>query len=149
MKRQGKRTDLTCAPLEHKSDGQKARDVVAEKNGDSREQVRRYVRLTELIQPLLEMVDEKRIAFRPAVELSYLPKELQAELFDVIAAEECLVLPAWWDKGKEEYGCGYTVAWKCMKERRVSTYGFYSYRTEIIYRIFALNAYQAQYYVSR
>lgn len=89
MKRQGKRTDLTCAPLEHKSDGQKARDVVAEKNGDSREQVRRYVRLTELIQPLLEMVDEKRIAFRPAVELSYLPKELQAELFDVIAAEEC------------------------------------------------------------
>lgn len=89
MKRQGKRTDLTCAPLEHKSDGQKARDVVAEKNGDSREQVRRYIRLTELIQPLLEMVDEKRIAFRPAVELSYLPKELQTELFDVIAAEEC------------------------------------------------------------
>ena len=64
-------------------------EKVGQKNNDSREQVRRYVRLTELIPPLLEMVDEKRIAFRPAVELSYLPKELQAELFDVIAAEEC------------------------------------------------------------
>ena len=89
MKRQGQRSDLTCAPVEHKSTGQKARDIVAEKNGDTREQVRRYVRLTELISPLLEMVDDKRIAFRPAVELSYLPKELQTELLDVIAAEEC------------------------------------------------------------
>lgn len=87
MKRQGKRTDLTCAPVEHKSE--KSRDIIAEQNGDSREQVRRYVRLTELIPPLLEMVDEKRIAFRPAVELSYLPKELQTELYDVMSAEEC------------------------------------------------------------
>ena len=57
--------------------------------GESREQIRRYVRLTELIPPLLDMVDDKRIAFNPAVELSYLPIELQTELYDVIEAEEC------------------------------------------------------------
>lgn len=57
--------------------------------GESREQIRRYVRLTELIPPLLDMVDDKRIAFNPPVELSYLPIELQTELFDVIEAEEC------------------------------------------------------------
>lgn len=55
--------------------------------GESREQIRRYVRLTELIPPLLDMVDDKRIAFNPAVELSYLPIELQTELFDVIEAD--------------------------------------------------------------
>ena len=84
--RQGKRNDLTSTPMGSKL---RTNEKVGQKNNDSREQVRRYVRLTELIPPLLEMVDEKRIAFRPAVELSYLPKELQAELFDVIAAEEC------------------------------------------------------------
>lgn len=57
--------------------------------GESREQIRRYIRLTELIPPLLDLVDDKRIAFNPAVELSYLPIELQTELFDVIGAEEC------------------------------------------------------------
>lgn len=57
--------------------------------GESREQIRRYIRLAELIPPLLDMVDDKRIAFNPAVELSYLPIELQTELFDVIEAEEC------------------------------------------------------------
>ena len=86
MKRQGKRTDLTSRPLVGKLESASA---IGEMSNESGRQVQRYVRLTELIQPLLEMVDEKRIAFRPAVELSYLPKELQTELFDVIAAEEC------------------------------------------------------------
>lgn len=86
MKRQGKRTDLTSRPLVGKLASASA---IGEMSNESGRQVQRYVRLTELIQPLLEMVDEKRIAFRPAVELSYLPKELQTELFDVIAAEEC------------------------------------------------------------
>ena len=86
MKRQGKRTDLTSRPLVGKLASASA---IGEMSNESGRQVQRYVRLTELIPPLLEMVDEKRIAFRPAVELSYLPKELQAELFDVIAAEEC------------------------------------------------------------
>jgi len=95
MKRQGQRTDLTCAPLEHKSVGQKSRDIVAKENGDSREQVRRYIRLTNLIPELLEMVDnaalgnKPQIAMRPAVELSYLPKEQQQTLYEAIESEDC------------------------------------------------------------
>ena len=89
MNRQGKRVDLTCAPVEHKLQGVKSRDVLAEAVGESREQVRRYIRLTELIPALLTLVDEKRIALRPAVELSYLPKEAQewiAESIDYLDA---------------------------------------------------------------
>ena len=89
MNRQGKRVDLTCAPVEHKLQGVKSRDVLAEAVGESREQVRRYIRLTELIPALLTLVDEKRIALRPAVELSYLPKEAQewiAECIDYLDA---------------------------------------------------------------
>jgi ParB family chromosome partitioning protein len=89
MKRQGERTDLTCAQVAHKLDGKKSRDIIAEESGISKDQVRRYIRLTELIPPLLEMVDDKKIAFNPAVELSYLSKELQTELFDIMAQEEC------------------------------------------------------------
>lgn len=69
--------------------GKESRDIVAEQAGESKSQIQRYIRLTELIPPLLDMVDEKRIAFNPAVELSYLPIKLQVELFDIIQAEEC------------------------------------------------------------
>lgn len=89
MNRQGKRVDLTCAPVEHKLQGIKSRDVLADAVGESREQIRRYIRLTELIPALLTLVDEKRIALRPAVELSYLPKEAQewiAECIDYLDA---------------------------------------------------------------
>lgn len=89
LKRQGARTDLTCAQVEHKLDSKKSRDIVAEEAGVSKDQVRRYIRLTELAPPLLQMVDDKKIAFNPAVELSYLPQELQTELIDVIEQEEC------------------------------------------------------------
>jgi ParB family chromosome partitioning protein len=88
MKRQGKRIDLTCAPVEHKSVGQKSRDIIANDSGESREQVRRYIRLTELIPQILNMVDEGKIAMRPAVELSYLPSERQQELLEEMVAEE-------------------------------------------------------------
>ena len=87
LKKQGKRTDLIGAPLEHKS--KKSRDIVAEDNGESREQVRRYIRLTELIPELLEMVDEGKIAFRPAVELSYLTHDEQTDLLETIESEDC------------------------------------------------------------
>ena len=88
LKRQGKRTDLIeGAPLEHKS--KKSRDIVAEDNGESREQVRRYIRLTELIPELLTMVDEEKIAFRPAVELSYLTEDEQRDLLETIESEDC------------------------------------------------------------
>ena len=88
MKHQGQRTDLTCAPMEHKSVGEKSRDVIAAELGESREQVRRYIRLTYLIPELLELVDREKIAFRPAVELSYLTEEEQWYLSETIESEE-------------------------------------------------------------
>lgn len=81
MKRQGERTDLTSTPVESKSrSNEQLGDVV----GESREQIRRYIRLNELSPELLALVDEKRIALRPAVELSYLPKEAQQWLNEAI-----------------------------------------------------------------
>ena len=88
MKRQGMRTDLTCAPVEHKLDGAKSRDVLAEEAGESREQIRRYIRLTNLIPPLLDLVDEGKIALWPAVELSYLLPEEQEDLMEAISLND-------------------------------------------------------------
>ena len=89
MKRQGQRSDLTCAPLEHKLEKQKSRDILANQSGDSREQVRRYIRLTELIPAILQMVDDGKIAFRPAVELSYLSPKQQEALYSTMECEDC------------------------------------------------------------
>lgn len=80
MKRQGQRTDLTCGPVDHKLEGMKSRDVIAESTNDSARQVSRYIRLTELIPEILDKVDEGRIALRPAVELSYLNDKEQQDL---------------------------------------------------------------------
>lgn len=85
MNKQGKRTDLTLAPVEHKYIQNKtSREIIAEENNESREQVRRYIRLTKLIPDILNMVDEKKIAFRPAVEISYLKENDQQKLFDIM-----------------------------------------------------------------
>lgn len=89
MNRQGKRTDLTCAPSEHKLEGKKSRDVLAREVGESREQIRRFIRLTNLIPEMLDLVDDKKIAMRPAVEISYLTPEEQMNLADAIEAEQC------------------------------------------------------------
>lgn len=89
MKRQGKRTDLTSVPLAQKSEGMTSRELLGKEVGESQDQVRRYIRLTELIPELLEMVDDNKIALRPAVEISYLPKDLQKELLDNIEMEAC------------------------------------------------------------
>lgn len=86
IKRQGQRSDLTSTPLVSKS---RSNEELGQKNGDSREQVRRYIRLTELIPPVLDMVDSGKIAFRPAVELSYLSKEQQQSLYDTMECEDC------------------------------------------------------------
>ena len=87
MKRQGKRTDLTSAPLERKF--AEARDRIGYEVGESREQVRRYIRLTELIPEILEMVDQEQVALRPAVEISYLPKKMQKTLCEIMDMEQC------------------------------------------------------------
>ena len=97
MKRQGQRTDLTCEPVAHKLKGMKSRDVLAEQVGESKDQIRRYIRLTHLIPKILELVDNSvlkdpdmlQIALRPAVELSYLRKEEQADLFAIMDEMDC------------------------------------------------------------
>jgi len=89
LKRQGKRTDLTCVPSEHKLENIKSRDIVAESAGESSAQIRRYIRLNELVPELLELVDEGKMGMRPAVELSYLTEDEQRDIVDTIDTEEC------------------------------------------------------------
>ena len=86
MKRQGQRSDLTSTPLVSKS---RSNEELGQKNGDSRDQVRRFIRMTELIPSVLDMVDSGKIAFRPAVELSYLSIEQQQSLYDTMECEDC------------------------------------------------------------
>ena len=84
LSRQGKRTDLTSNPLGRESDGQETAQIIGEQSGDSQTQVRRYIRLTNLVPELLEFVDEGRIKMRPAVELSYLDEDCQRDVVDEI-----------------------------------------------------------------
>ena len=86
MKRQGQRTDLTFCPMVTKLN---SAEEIAEQASDSERQVFRYIRLTELIPELLTMVDEEKIAFRPAVELSYLTHDEQTDLLETIESEDC------------------------------------------------------------
>ena len=85
MNRQGQRTDLTCSPMGNKLKGVKSSDVMAEAIGESKNQIFRYIRLTELIPQILDMVEEGRIAFRPAVEISYLLKSEQEVLLEAMS----------------------------------------------------------------
>ena len=85
MNRQGRRTDLTSTTVVPKF---RSNEVIGKESGESRETVRRYIRLTNLVPPLLQMVDDGRIAFSPAVELSYLTRDEQAELWDLIGRED-------------------------------------------------------------
>ena len=89
MKRQGQRTDLTSSPLATKLKGNRSDELLGEEVGESKDQIRRYIRLTYLIPEILDMVDNKKIAMRPAVELSYLPKEEQEILYDTMESEDC------------------------------------------------------------
>lgn len=88
MKRQGERTDLTCSPLANKLQGLKSAEMLGNKVGESKDQVYRFIRLTELIPEILQMADERRIAFQPAVEVSYLTNEEQKMLYDTMDCEE-------------------------------------------------------------
>lgn len=86
MKRQGERTDLTSRPVGEKLNSV---EILSKDVNDSARQIHRFIRLTELIPPILDMVDEGQIAMRPAVELSYLPKEQQEILHDTMQSEDC------------------------------------------------------------
>lgn len=84
IKNQGARSDLTCGQFGHKLIGAKARDIVADESGDNARNVQRFIRLTSLIPELLDMVDEKKIAFNPAVELSYLDESQQRDFLEAM-----------------------------------------------------------------
>ena len=84
MKRQGQRSDLTSSPLATKSAQGRSDMELAEQVGESKDTIRRYIRLTELVPELLEFVDEGRIKMRPAVELSYLDEDCQRDIVDEI-----------------------------------------------------------------
>ena len=83
--RQGQRNDLTCSPLGNKLQRKKSSDELAEKMGESKNQIFRFIRLTKLVPEILQMVDEKQIAFNPAVEISYLAEEQQYTLLEVMS----------------------------------------------------------------
>lgn len=89
MKWQGQRTDLTSSPLATKLKGKRSDKILGEQVGESKDQIRRYIRLTELIKPILDMVDDKKIALRPAVELSYLSRDQQEMLLDTMQLQDC------------------------------------------------------------
>ena len=89
LNRQGQRTDLTSSPMATKLKGVRTADIVGEPFGDKKDTVHRYVQLNDLIPEVLQLVDNGKISMRPAVELSYLPKEQQQTLYEAIENEDC------------------------------------------------------------
>ena len=87
VKRQGQRTDLTSSPVGTKFD--RSSEAITEETGDSRNQIHRYIRLTNLVPELLDLVDEGKIKMRPAVELSYLDEDSQRAVVDEIDLNQC------------------------------------------------------------
>lgn len=89
LKKQGERSDLTSSPVGIKLVGKQSLDLISEECGDSRNQIHRYIRLTNLVPELLEFVDEGRIKMRPAVELSYLDEDCQRDVVEEIDMNDC------------------------------------------------------------
>lgn len=133
LKRQGKRTDLTSSPMGMKSDGRQTLDVIGQETGDGRNQVHRYIRLTNLVPKLLDLVDEGRISFRPAVELSYLTEQEQLDLLETISYEDATPSLAQAIKMKEFSKAGKLnadVILSIMCERKPNQAEKISFRTE-------------------
>ena len=91
MKHQGERMDLTCSQVGNKSSGKKSSELLAEQVGQSKNQIFRFIRLTELLPELLDMVDEKKIAFNPAYELSFLAQDEQAVILEALNSESVTI----------------------------------------------------------
>ena len=89
MKHQGFRSDLSCAQLAHKTGGRKSRDILAEELGVSKDMIRRYIRLTNLIPELLALVDTGRMKMQPAIAISYLKEAEQQWLLEAIGSQAC------------------------------------------------------------
>lgn len=89
MKRQAGRPSKNSVPVAQDLRGKTSRQLLGEQVGESQDQIRRYIRLTELIKPILDMVDDKKISLRPAVELSYLSQDQQEMLLDTMQLQDC------------------------------------------------------------
>jgi ParB family chromosome partitioning protein len=89
INRQGKRSDLTSGQVDPKLSSGRARDLIAEEAGESSKQIHRFIRLTELIPPLLELTDEAKMALNPAVALSYLTPSEQEDVLDIMTMHDC------------------------------------------------------------
>lgn len=136
MKHQGERGDLTSAQVGPKS---WAAQVVAEEAGDSKSQVKRYIRLTNLIPEILDMVDEKKIAFNPAVELSYLKPSEQKEFLeamDYAQASPSLSQAQRLKKLSQEGGCTLDVMCEVMNEIKKDELDHVTIKNEVLRKYF-------------
>ena len=139
MNHQGERVDLTCPQLGNKSAGKKSSELLAEQVGQSKNQIFRYIRLTELIPELLDMVDEKKIAFNPAVELSYLKKEEQKdflEAMDYAQATPSLSQAQRLKKFSQEGKCSLDAMCAIMSEEKKSELDKVTIKNDVLRKYF-------------
>ena len=139
MNHQGERVDLTCSQLGNKSAGKKSSELLAEQVGQSKNQIFRYIRLTELFPELLDMVDEKKIAFNPAVELSYLKKEEQKdflEAMDYAQATPSLSQAQRLKKFSQEGKCSLDAMCAIMSEEKKSELDKVTIKNDVLRKYF-------------
>ena len=139
MKHQGERGDLTSGQVGQKSVGTVSRDIVAEQAGDSSRNVQRYIRLTNLIPEILDMVDEKKIAFNPAVELSYLKPSEQKEFLeamDYAQASPSLSQAQRLKKLSQEGGCTLDAMCEVMNEIKKDELDHVTIKNEVLRKYF-------------
>ena len=139
MNHQGERVDLTCSQLGNKSAGKKSSELLAEQVGQSKNQIFRYIRLTEMIPELLDMVDEKKIAFNPAVELSYLKKEEQKdflEAMDYAQATPSLSQAQRLKKFSQEGKCSLDAMCAIMSEEKKSELDKVTIKNDVLRKYF-------------
>lgn len=139
MKHQGERGDLTSGQVGQKSVGTVSRDIVAEQAGDSSRNVQRFIRLTNLIPEILVMVDEKKIAFNPAVELSYLKTSEQKEFLeamDYAQASPSLSQAQRLKKLSQEGGCTLDAMCEVMNEIKKDELDHVTIKNEVLRKYF-------------
>ena len=139
MNHQGQRVDLTCSQLGNKLDGKKSSEVMADELGTSKNQIFRYIRLTNLIPEILEMVDEKKIAFNPAVELSYLKTSEQKEFLeamDYAQASPSLSQAQRLKKLSQEGGCTLDAMCEVMNEIKKDELDHVTIKNEVLRKYF-------------
>jgi len=139
MKHQGKRSEITSVQVAQKSQGKTSRELLAEQVGQSQDQVRRYIRLTELIPELLDMVDNKQLAFNPAVELSYLKQDEQhdfMEAMDYAQTTPSLSQAQRLKKFSQEGKCSLDVMCAIMSEEKKSELDKVTIKNDVLRKYF-------------